>query len=361
MALINSNPNSIQDVTVTSSSGESVNSNVKFSLIQDFGKWYRIIPSSCRLVQESILGDKITIQRPGLAFINPLKRCKLVCVSSFKMNIDFEDSLNNIDNLELTVKPVIVHYHVTTNSFRDRQNGRFISGVEKFYRERTNAIELIKDDIRTLITLVVSKSHYPSLKGLILTLGQIPESYRRSFGEAGMMDADDIQLRINQVITDIRLKYGIEIDKIKISDVNLPAIITNAQAEAEKQAIQNETNKKKAEADRDVAMLNAEAQRYIESVRYDVLFSYARANNLSQDAIERILRLQALRDSNATIIESCGGLDSLVALLMSQFFSRYGGNPGYWNGSRYGNNSLGYDIVDTYTNDGQNYSDGRVL
>ena len=99
-------------VVVSTSSGDKkkVKAKVEETLIQDYGRWFKVIPSNYRFIQEDLFGDRLTIKTPGLTWLDPLRKGKLVCISSFHMDINFEDSLNNIDNIELSVINILPCY-----------------------------------------------------------------------------------------------------------------------------------------------------------------------------------------------------------------------------------------------------------
>lgn len=279
--------------------------DIEVTIIQPFGSGLKIVPKGYRLVTENLFRERISIQQPGLQWASPIRKKKLICVSRLSVEIGFDDTLNNADNLELTVKPVTIQFHIDTR----REKSTNETGIEKFYKEKA-ALERVKEIIKRLIVKIVKFSKYDELKGLRVSKKSLPVHLTEIIKKSVISDIDDICK-----------DYGIVIDNIMFGDINLPKSITDAEAERRSQAIENQKNVAKAEADKIVAQLNAEAQKYLNSVNYDLLYDAAKKMNLTPLQISDILK-RMLTTSNATIIEGAGGLDSLVAMAYGSY-SRY--------------------------------------
>lgn len=276
--------------------------DVKVTLVQPFRSGFRIVPKGYRLVTENLFQGGISIHKPGFRWASPFRKKKLICVSKLSLDISFDDTLNNAENLELAVKPVTIQFHVDTA--KEKNTGE--TGIEKFYKEKA-ALERVKEIVKRLIVKVVKFSSYRDLRGLRLSKQSLPIYLDEAIKQSIINDIDNI-----------RKEYGIVIDNIMFGDVNQPKSITDAEAAKRSQAIENEKNVAKAEADRRVAELNAESQRYLSSVNYDLLYEAAKKMNLTPQQISDILK-RMLTNSSATIIESTGGLDSLVSMAYSMY------------------------------------------
>lgn len=284
---------------------------VTYDLIADFAGVFRKVPNNCVLVEENIFGGGIKIKKSGFRLINPLKKRKLVCLADFKMEISFSEALNNVDKWDLTFKPITVKYRIYRND----------NSVTNFY-EQKHALELIKADIKTLITEIVSVSEYGSLRGLTIGDKVFPLRYKKQFSGEKSELFSHINSELKRTLSNIKTRYGIVIEEIKFGDVNMPKVIGEAREAQEEQRIKNETNLEKAQIDRKIAQLNAEGQAYIERIPFDLLYENAIKMHLSSEQVVDVLKRYATK-ANATIIESNGGFDSFIGLLVSRYYSMF--------------------------------------
>lgn len=264
------------------------------------------VPIDARLVCENKITGTTTIKKPGLHFIMPWNKKTLVWIGNTSFSCEFNSPLHNIEEWELTVKPVVVTYHVR----KGKKLSETQTGVEKFY-EQQEALKNVKETMNSLIVSIVKNSKYDKLKGLQLDIDFIKEKGRNGF-------LNELESEILYRIDVLSKEYGIAIDSIKFGDIDKPKVITEAQAEQEKQRIENETNLAKAMNDRKIAELNAEASAILSSVDYKLLYEFAKEMNLNTEQITDILKRQ-LTKSNATIIEGGMSLDSIVALALGNF------------------------------------------
>ncbi len=295
---------------------------VTYDLIADFAGVFRKVPNNCVLVEENIFGGGIKIKKSGFRLINPLKKRKLVCLADFKLVISFPEALNNIDKWDLTFKPITVKYHI--DPIKNK--------ITSFY-EQKHALMLIEADMKSLITEIVSVSKYEVLRGLTIAddryvhqsgryKSAFPLRYQQQFNNGNSDLYAHIYSQYNSVLDNIYNRYGVVIDEIKFDDVNMPKVIGEAREAQEEQRIKNETNLEKAQIDRKIAQLNAEGQAFIERIPFDLLYENAIKMHLSSDQVVDVLKRYATK-ANATIIESNGGFDSFIGLLVSRYYSMF--------------------------------------
>ena len=264
------------------------------------------VPVDARLVCENKITGSTKIKRPGLHFITPWNKKTLVWTGNTSFSCKFDNPLHNSEEWELTVKPVVVTYHVR----KGKKASDDKTGIEKFY-EQQEALKNVKEAMDSLIVAIVKNSKYDRLKGLQLDIGFI-----KNKGKNGYLN--DLENEILYRIDSLSKEYGIAIDSIKFGDVDKPKVITEAKAEQEKQRIENETNLAKAINDRKIAELNAEADAIVSSVDYKLLYEFAKETKLNTEQITDILKRQ-LTKSNATIIEGGMSLEKLLAVALGKF------------------------------------------
>ena len=300
------------DLRITNANGEKVR------LVSDFVHLIGYVPVGSVLVSENIFTGKTRVSS-GLSAVIPFSKRKVICITRLYLTIDFDDTLNNSENLELTIKPVTIHFHVDTmvNKKEERENKKDVeSGAQKFYKQRNSAMILIEQLIRQLVVKIVKVFNYQKLKGLRISPANINGLF---YGNKSSDSIEDLKNDIVNTIKSIRLNYGVVIDEILFSDINLPKEITDAQAAARSAEINNITLVKNARAEKEAAELKAAAAKVMACIDYDAIYDFVQKTKLDKQQICDIIKRYLIQKGNATFIETNGTGDYLMPYLYSAY------------------------------------------
>lgn len=280
----------------TNQQDEIIRNNDQITIKQELAGLFQNVPVTSRLVCENLITGNIKIKKPGLHFVLPWCKKTLISVAKASFSCSFDDTLNNQEGWELTVKPVVIKFHVkpAVNKI-NMQNG-----VEIFYKE-PEAMKHIKETMESLIVSIVNESKYNDLKGLEINTKKLRSK----------SDKNKIENTIDEKVVEIAMQFGIEIEEIKFGDVNKPKDITDAKANQERQRIENETNLEKAINEKKIAEIEAAKQKILKDLDYDALHEFLQKQNFGPDVAADIIK-RHLTNSKTTIIELGLNSDALL-------------------------------------------------
>lgn len=175
------------------------------------------------------------------------------------------------------------------NAYGDKSYGAF-------YKEE-NALEEAKEIMSRIIIKIVNNSTKEQLinSSLLMSRDRLPD-YLYSKVKEDIVHALD----------DIRNRYGIEIVSFGTGDTNLPEEIRKAKEEQARQEIENQTNYDAAVARRKTAEVDAEAQKLLQAVPYEVVAEVIKTVGVDADpmAAAMVLTRAVTGDNVSTIVET---------------------------------------------------------
>lgn len=330
------------------------------------GKMFTFVKSNSVLVGQKLSGNDFTYLGPGFHFINPLIQYNEVNGDDDKFTVSFDGLLrtsisgnatdfnssgsNNFsEGIEVKVGDVDVYYqvgdiqhslpskrsveseyeadlrrlnpiengedpvayedwieyemsrlscrHKINQLYRHRMKqylrGTSIKSVSDFVVQ-DNSIEQVQAMVKEIIIKIVNNSSLIQLKSkLAICRDNLPDYL-----------SDELKQGIRDRLDFIKNNYGVEIISFSLGDVDLPQKLRDAHIDKQAQEVENYKNVGKATADLEVAKLNAEAQKALKGVDYELIIKAIESGKVDANGVAMILTRFVTGPNVTTFIEN---------------------------------------------------------
>ena len=221
---------------------------------------------------EYCLRNKQYSKQLGLAFAFSGMR-SLVPLSDQPIEIVPKSTIADIGGIQVGV-PVLANFRVA----RDEDS------IKKFYHQK-DAIGVLKNKIAGILSKIVAGCTYKQLKNMRVCF----TDFSKSSGIPASI-IDEVKKDVINLNSEMQA-YGVELEDINITDVNLPPDLASAKAKEEASLIDNARRLKEAETNTEIAKQQLEQEKLMNQ-RLSDRIKQMREAGMSAQQITEIMKLE---------------------------------------------------------------------